>query len=86
MLKRHVRNPVSLPGIILTVIFDTVRKAVLGMMAMRRMSVLASHHLTPEHKALEEDLFKYKQESEKVPSPLLSPYNGSPLIPTLLEP
>jgi hypothetical protein len=42
-----------------------VRKAVLGMMAMKRMSTLA-HHLTPEHRALEQDLFKYKQESEKV--------------------
>jgi len=42
----------------------TFRKAVLGMMAMKRMSTLA-HHFTPEQRALEEDLFQYKQESEK---------------------
>jgi calcium/calmodulin-dependent protein kinase I len=45
--------------------FDVVRKAVLGMMAMKRMTTLANH-LTPEQKALEHDLFQYKEESEKV--------------------
>ena len=44
----------------------TFRKAVLGMMAMKRMSTLANHHLTPEHRALEQDVFKYKEESEQV--------------------
>ncbi|KIM74076.1 hypothetical protein PILCRDRAFT_80421 [Piloderma croceum F 1598] len=43
----------------------TFRKAVLGMMAMKRMTTLASH-LTPEQRALERDIFKYKEESEKV--------------------
>jgi len=42
----------------------TFRKAVLGMMAMKRMSLLA-HHLTPEQRALEQDVFKYKEESAK---------------------
>jgi len=41
----------------------TFRKAVLGMMAMKRMSLLAHH--TPEHRTLGHDLFKYKEESEK---------------------
>lgn len=42
----------------------TFRKAVFSMMAMRRMSTMASH-LSPEHHRLNEDVFKYKQESEK---------------------
>ena len=41
-----------------------VRKAVFSMMAMRRMSAMASH-LSPEHQRLNEDVFQYKQESEK---------------------
>ncbi|KAL4072258.1 Pkinase-domain-containing protein [Scleroderma citrinum] len=43
----------------------TFRKAVFSMMAMKRMSTLASNHLSPEHAKFNEDLFKYKQESEK---------------------
>ena len=50
----------------LLIFTDVVRKAVLGMMAMKRMTTLASH-LTPEQRALERDIFKYKEESEKVP-------------------
>jgi len=41
-----------------------VRKAVLSMMAMKRMSILA-HHLTPEQHQLNEDVYQFKQESEK---------------------
>ena len=48
-----------------THVTNVVRKAVLGMMAMKRMTTLASH-LTPEQRALEQDIFKYKEESEKV--------------------
>jgi len=44
--------------------YRLVRKAVFSMMAMRRMSTMASH-LSPEHHRLNEDVFKYKQESEK---------------------
>ena len=65
MPRRHVRftlREMSLNLFLLNVI--AVRKAVLGMMAMKRMSLLAHH--TPEHRALEHDLFKYKEESEKV--------------------
>jgi serine/threonine protein kinase len=43
----------------------TFRKAVLGMMAMKRMSTLAQNHLTPEHRELGETVFKYKEESAK---------------------
>ena len=42
----------------------TFRKAVLGMMAMKRMSTLR-HHLSPEAQRLGEDVFNYKQESER---------------------
>ncbi|KAG8216130.1 Pkinase-domain-containing protein [Butyriboletus roseoflavus] len=42
----------------------TFRKAVFSMMAMKRMSMLA-HHLTPEHRQLNEDVYQFKQESEK---------------------
>ncbi|KIJ64791.1 hypothetical protein HYDPIDRAFT_111396 [Hydnomerulius pinastri MD-312] len=42
----------------------TFRKAVFSMMAMKRMSTLA-HHLSPEQQQLNDDVFKYKQESEK---------------------
>ncbi|KAI9567726.1 Pkinase-domain-containing protein [Boletus coccyginus] len=42
----------------------TFRKAVLSMMAMKRMSMLA-HHLTPEQHQLNEDVYQFKQESEK---------------------
>ena len=35
------------------------------MMAMKRMSTLANH-LTPEQRALEQNLFKYKEESARV--------------------
>ncbi|EGO01237.1 hypothetical protein SERLA73DRAFT_179369 [Serpula lacrymans var. lacrymans S7.3] len=42
----------------------TFRKAVLGMMAMKRMSTLR-HHLSPEAQKLGEDVYNYKQESEK---------------------
>ncbi|KAJ8582577.1 Pkinase-domain-containing protein [Rhizopogon salebrosus TDB-379] len=42
----------------------TFRKAVLGMMAMKRMSTLA-HHLSPEAQQFGEDLYQFKQESEK---------------------
>lgn len=42
----------------------TFRTAVFSMMAMKRMSTLAAH-LSPEHQKFNEDLFKYKQESEK---------------------
>ncbi|KAI5998914.1 kinase-like domain-containing protein [Pisolithus orientalis] len=42
----------------------TFRKAVFSMMAMRRMSTLAAH-ISPEHQKFNEDLFKFKQESEK---------------------
>ncbi|KAI5980991.1 kinase-like domain-containing protein [Pisolithus marmoratus] len=42
----------------------TFRKAVFSMMAMKHMSALAAH-LSPEHQKLNDDLFKYKQESEK---------------------
>lgn len=41
-----------------------VRKAVFSMMAMKRMSMMAQH-LTPEQHQLNEDVYKYKQESEK---------------------
>ncbi|KAH0831259.1 Pkinase-domain-containing protein [Lanmaoa asiatica] len=41
-----------------------VRKAVFSMMAMKRMSMLAQH-LTPEYRQLNEDVFQFKQESEK---------------------
>lgn len=41
-----------------------VRKAVFSMMAMKRMSILAQH-LTPEHHQLNEDVYQFKQESEK---------------------
>ncbi|KZP21322.1 Pkinase-domain-containing protein [Athelia psychrophila] len=50
----------------------TFRKAVIGMMAMRRMSTLASSHLSPEQRELNDKVFKMKEESEKVrsdPSP-----------------
>jgi len=42
----------------------TFRKAVLGMMAMNRMSTLANHH-SAERRELANDLFKYKEESER---------------------
>jgi len=42
----------------------TFRKAVFSMMAMKRMSMMA-HHLTPEHHQLNEDVYQFKQESEK---------------------
>lgn len=42
----------------------TFRKAVLGMMAMKRMTTLA-HHLSPEAQRLGEDVYQFKQESEK---------------------
>ncbi|KAG1872899.1 kinase-like domain-containing protein [Suillus subalutaceus] len=42
----------------------TFRKAVFGMMAMKRMSTLA-HHMSPEAHKLNEDLYQFKQESEK---------------------
>lgn len=42
----------------------TFRKAVLGMMAMRRMTSLV-HHLSPEAQKLNDDLYQFKQESEK---------------------
>ncbi|KAH7912858.1 Pkinase-domain-containing protein [Hygrophoropsis aurantiaca] len=42
----------------------TFRKAVLGMMAMKRMSTLR-HHLSPEAQQLNEDVYQFKQESEK---------------------
>jgi hypothetical protein len=36
------------------------------MMAMKRMSMLAhDHHLSPEHRQLNEDVYQFKQESEK---------------------
>ena len=41
-----------------------VRKAVFSMMAMKRMSILAQH-LTPEQHQLNEDVYQFKQESEK---------------------
>lgn len=41
-----------------------VRKAVFSMMAMKRMSMLANH-LTPEQHQLNEEVFQFKQESEK---------------------
>ena len=44
--------------------FHAVRKAVFSMMAMKRMSMMA-HHLTPEQHQLNEDVFQFKQESEK---------------------
>ena len=67
MPRRHVCSPPSPPSYysFIFISFDVVRKAVLGMMAMKRMTTLASQ-LTPEQKALEQDLFKYKEESEKV--------------------
>ncbi|KAF8558646.1 Pkinase-domain-containing protein [Imleria badia] len=45
----------------------TFRKAVFSMMAMKRMSSLAiaHHHLSPEHHQLNEEVFQFKQESEK---------------------
>lgn len=43
----------------------TFRKAVFSMMAMKRMSTLAAAHLSPEHRQFNEDLFNFKQESEK---------------------
>ncbi|KAF7972729.1 hypothetical protein HWV62_41555 [Athelia sp. TMB] len=43
----------------------TFRKAVIGMMAMRRMSTLASSHLTPEQRELNDKVFKMKEESAK---------------------
>ncbi|KAG9308304.1 kinase-like domain-containing protein [Chiua virens] len=44
----------------------TFRKAVFSMMAMKRMSMLAhDHHLSPEHRQLNEDVYQFKQESEK---------------------
>jgi calcium/calmodulin-dependent protein kinase I len=49
---------------LLNVTFLTVRKAVFGMMAMKRMSTLA-HHMSPEAHKLNEDLYQFKQESEK---------------------
>ena len=44
-----------------------VRKAVFSMMAKKRMSSLAMahHHLSPERHQLNEDVFQFKQESEK---------------------
>jgi calcium/calmodulin-dependent protein kinase I len=42
----------------------TFRKAVFSMMAMKRMSMMA-HHLTPEQNQLNEDVYQFKQESEK---------------------
>eukprot|EP00919_Chromeraceae_sp_WS-2016_P030652 GHVR01072659.1.p1 GENE.GHVR01072659.1~~GHVR01072659.1.p1 ORF type:complete len:221 (-),score=38.51 GHVR01072659.1:172-834(-) len=42
----------------------TFRKAVLGMMAMKRMSTMR-HHLSPEAQQLNEDVYQFKQESEK---------------------
>jgi len=42
----------------------TFRKAVLGMMAMKRMSTLR-HHMSPEAQRLNEEVYNYKQESEK---------------------
>jgi hypothetical protein len=41
-----------------------VRKAVLGMMAMKRMSALASHG-DPATEALTQSIARYKEESEK---------------------
>lgn len=42
----------------------TFRKAVLGMMAMKRMTSLVNH-MSPEAQKLNEDLYQFKQESEK---------------------
>ncbi|KAI6143599.1 Pkinase-domain-containing protein [Pisolithus tinctorius] len=42
----------------------TFRKTVFSMMAMTRMSTLAAH-MSPEHQKFSEDLFNFKQESEK---------------------
>ncbi|KAF9238101.1 Pkinase-domain-containing protein [Melanogaster broomeanus] len=42
----------------------TFRKAVFSMMAMKRMSTLA-HHLSPEQQQLNEEVYQYKQESER---------------------
>ena len=55
---------VPLECILITAPARAVRKAVFSMMAMKRMSILA-HHLTPEHRQLNEDVFQFKQESEK---------------------
>jgi hypothetical protein len=69
MARGHVRVSLPLCAIYICSILiftHVVRKAVLGMMAMKRMTTLASH-LTPEQRALERDIFKYKEESEKVP-------------------
>ena len=67
MPRRHVCSLLTCIYMICLILmsFDLVRKAVLGMMAMKRMTALA-HHLTPEQRALEQDVFKYKEESEKV--------------------
>ncbi|KDQ56794.1 hypothetical protein JAAARDRAFT_36276 [Jaapia argillacea MUCL 33604] len=43
----------------------TFRKAVFGMMAMKRMSMMAHQHSSPAARELRENLFAYKQESEK---------------------
>ncbi|KAG6329238.1 hypothetical protein ID866_9852 [Astraeus odoratus] len=42
----------------------TFRKTVFGIIAIKRMATLASH-LSPEHQKFSDELFKYKQESEK---------------------
>ncbi|KAG6377362.1 hypothetical protein JVT61DRAFT_15158 [Boletus reticuloceps] len=52
------------PKCILIAPIRAVRKAVFSMMAMKRMLMLA-HHLTPEQHQLNEDMYQFKQESEK---------------------
>ena len=58
---------VQLRHILMIAPIRAVRKAVFSMMAMKRMSSLAMahHHLSPEHHQLNEDVFQFKQESEK---------------------
>lgn len=63
----HVRfriRFVQVKCILTIVLVRAVRKAVFSMMAMKRMSMLA-HHLTPEQHQLNEDVYQFKQESEK---------------------
>ncbi len=50
--------------------FSSVRKAVLGMMAMKRMSMLSHQQLSPRAQELASEVKRYMEDSEKVRSPI----------------